>query len=87
MNYYATERKVTETVLFGTQPFRVEAIWRIEEDDEQKIDVRIYDEDGKMKCAYLGLEGSTALLSFAEVFLTLDRLISTEAVDAARYVP
>lgn len=85
MNYYATQRKIEETVLIGNQPFRLDVTWRIEEDDEQKIDVRIMNQDGKLAAAFLGLD-STALVSFAEVFLTVERMIRVESVNAERVV-
>lgn len=83
MNYYGTQRDITETVMLGSQPFRVQATWRIEENGEEKIDVRLFNQDGKIAATFLGLDGTTALVSFAEVFLTLDKMIGTESVDAS----
>lgn len=80
MNYYNTQRTVKDTVIIGNQTFAVEATWREEEDGEQKVDVRIAGEGGRVM-TYLGLDGG-GLQQFAEVFLTVEQMIRVAAVSA-----
>jgi len=81
VNYYNTQRIVKDTVIIGNQAFAVEATWReTGEDGEQKVDVRISGDGGKL-LVYLGLDGG-GLQQFAEVFLTVERAIRTESVTA-----
>lgn len=84
MNYYTTQRQIKDTVIIGNQTFSVEAVWREEEDGEQKVDVRIAGDGGKL-LAYLGLDGG-GLQQFAEVFLTVERAIRVESVNAASVI-
>ena len=79
MNYYSTERVIKDTVIIGNQSFAVQATWREEEDHEEKVDVRI-EGDGKA-LVFLGLDGG-GLQQFAEVFLTVERALRTESVQA-----
>jgi hypothetical protein len=84
MNYYAQERVVKDSVLIGGQPFAVEATWWEQEDQEQKVSVSIWGSGDPI--TFGPLDADQALVAFAEVFLTIERAIRTESVNAERLV-